>query len=128
MLHSLLERGTTTWEGPEGQESTIDFILVSDELAATMIHCRIHETEHGSDYKAIETVFDIDLPKQVVEQRLLFKNALWKSIQDRIELALQRLPILEGVQRQTDQLMAVVLEAIYTLIPKAKLSLYTKQW
>ena len=73
-----------------------------DELAASMIHCRILKTEHGSDHKAIETAFAIDLPEQVVEQRLLFKNALWKSIRDRIELALQRLPILEGVQRQTD--------------------------
>jgi endonuclease/exonuclease/phosphatase family metal-dependent hydrolase len=87
-LHSLLQRGVTTWEGPEGQESTIDLVLVSDELAATTIRCKIHKVEHGSDHKAIETVFDIDPPERVVERRLLFKNAPWKSICDRIELAL----------------------------------------
>jgi hypothetical protein len=70
-----LERGIATWEGPEGQESTIDLILVSDELAATVIRCGIHGTEHGSGHKVIETVLDIDPPERVVERRLLFKNA-----------------------------------------------------
>jgi hypothetical protein len=32
-LHSLLPRGTKTWQGPGGGESTIDLVLASTELA-----------------------------------------------------------------------------------------------
>jgi hypothetical protein len=87
-LHSLLQQGTITWEGPGGQESTIDLILASDELAGAVIRCSIHETEHSSDHKLIETTFDIEPLEQVVERRLLFKNAPWKAIQERIGRAL----------------------------------------
>jgi hypothetical protein len=69
-------------------ESTIDLILASKELAATLIQCRVHRTEHGLDYRAIKTSFSIALPELVVEQRLLFKNTLWKAIQERIARAL----------------------------------------
>jgi hypothetical protein len=51
-------------------------MLASDELAGTMIYCSIYGTEHGSDHKAIETTFDVEPLQQVVERRLLFKNAL----------------------------------------------------
>jgi hypothetical protein len=43
-------------------------------------------------------------------------------------LALRRLSIPSGVQRQTDQLMAVVFEAIFVLTPEAKPSPYAKRW
>jgi hypothetical protein len=60
-LSSLLKRGTKTWHGG-GQsgdcESTIDLALASDNLTDSMIQCAIHGTEHGSDHRAIETVFD----------------------------------------------------------------------
>jgi hypothetical protein len=95
-----------------------------------MIQCGIYGIEHGSDHKAIETTFDIDLLERVVKQRLLFKEAPWKRIRDRIGSSLQRLPLLipNRVQCQTDQLMTVVLEAIYALTPKAKPSPYAKRW
>jgi endonuclease/exonuclease/phosphatase family metal-dependent hydrolase len=73
-LRSLLPNGTKTW-ARNGQESTVDLIFASDELATTLIQCRAHGIEHGSDHRAIETTFNVAPPKRIVEQRLLFKNA-----------------------------------------------------
>ena len=75
-LHSLLERGTKTWIGQEGIESTVDLTLASEELAAEMIRCTTYEIEHGSDHLAIESVFDIEPPVRAVEQKLFLRNAL----------------------------------------------------
>ena len=88
-LTSLLPRGTKTWQR-NNQESTIDLVLASTELTAALIRCAVHETDHGSDHNAIETMFDIDNPIKVVEPRLLFKNALWKAIKERIAINLAR--------------------------------------
>ncbi len=58
-LQSLLPRGTKTWQ--KGPLSTIiDLVLVSEELAASVLKCDLHETEHGSDHSAIETGFELE--------------------------------------------------------------------
>src|SRR3981189_1726231 len=126
-LHSLLPIRVKTW-ARNGQQSTIDLILASDELAATLIKSGVHEVEHGSDHRAIETTFNIAPPEQIVVHRLLLKNAPWKAIQHRIARALQSTSIHEGTQTQIDQLMTIVLEAVHTLTPKAKPSPYAKRW
>ena len=126
-LQSLLPRGTKTWQKGES-ETTIDLILASEELASSMVKCLVHSTEHGSDHRAIETTFDIATPERFVEKRLLFKNAPWNDIRARITEGLQGVPVGGSVQWQTDHLMAVVLEAVNALTPKAKPSPYAKRW
>jgi endonuclease/exonuclease/phosphatase family metal-dependent hydrolase len=74
-LLSLLLQGMKTWEGPGGK-STINLMLVLAELAEEMVHCSIHPTEHRSDHRAIQTEFDLTMPKRMADLRLLFKNAL----------------------------------------------------
>jgi hypothetical protein len=108
-LRSLLPRGTVTQEADSS--STIDLMLASQELADTTIRCGIYSVEHGSDHRAIETVFDIKPSERVVGQRLLFKNAPWPAIRDRVDRSLRNTPISNNVQRQTDQLMRAVTEA-----------------
>jgi len=127
MLHSLLPRGTKTWQ-KGGSQTTVDLMLASDELSSTMTQCRVYGEEHGSDHWAIETIFDIKPPERLVEQRLLFKNAPWNAIRERISRRITITPMLGGVQFQTDHLMDVVLEAVQLLVPKAKPSQYTKRW
>lgn len=73
-LLSLLPRGTKTWQNGE-RESTIDLLLASEVLAENYLQCRVHETEHGSDHRAIEARFDFDLPEADRKPRLLLKNA-----------------------------------------------------
>ena len=126
-LCSLLPRGTKTWHRDE-QATTIDLVLASQELASATEKCRVHETEHGSDHRAIETTFDIATPERSMGERLLFKNAPWTEIRDRIASTLRFTPVGGRVQEQTDRLMSTVLEAVHKLTPKAKPSPYAKKW
>ncbi|KAF4415370.1 reverse transcriptase [Fusarium acutatum] len=114
-LLSLLPRGTKMWEGPGG-ESTIDLTLASAELADEMVHCGIYPTEHGSDHRAIQAEFDLAMPERTAEPRLLFKNALWNAIRERVKGKLSPLPRDGDVQTQTDRLIGVVLNAIHNLV------------
>lgn len=130
-LSSLLKRGTKTWQGG-GQggdhESTIDLVLASENLTGSMVKCAVHGTEHGSDHRAIETVFDVPVPVAKQQERLLLKNAPWKGINARITTSLDSTPSDGTVQQRTDRLMSVVLEAVRTLTPKARPSPYAKRW
>ena len=130
-LSSLLKRGTKTWQGG-GQsgdcESTIDLVLASENLTDSMVKCAIHGTEHGSDHRAIETVFDAPWPAPKHQERLLLKNAPWKEINARIASTLAATPSEGTVQQKTDRLMSAVWEAVHTLTPKAKPSPHAKRW
>lgn len=130
-LSSLLKRGTKTWQGG-GQggdyESTIDLVLASENLTGSMVKCAVHGTEHGSDHRAIETVFDVPVPVAKQQERLLFKNAPWKEINARITRSLDRTPSDGTVQQRTDRLMPAVVEAVHALTPKARPSPYAKRW
>ncbi|KAK0367645.1 hypothetical protein CLIM01_14998 [Colletotrichum limetticola] len=110
-LRSLLPRGTRTWEKNDAA-TTIDLSLASEELARTVVRCALHETDHDSDHRAIETIFDTAVPEIESRPRLLLKNAPWKQI----------------MQQQTDRLMSVVCEAVEALTPTDKPSPYAKRW
>ncbi|KAH7464218.1 hypothetical protein FOMA001_g17818 [Fusarium oxysporum f. sp. matthiolae] len=127
MLRSLLRRGTKTWQG-RNYETTIDLVLASEELADATINCAVHGTEHGSDHRTIETVFDISVPAPKQEEKLLFKNAPWKEIKGKIVDTLKDKPRGNTVQQKTDRLMTAVLEAVQALTPRAKPSPYAKRW
>jgi hypothetical protein len=86
-LSSLLRHGTKTWRGGD-YETTIDLVLVSEELKDATIKCAAHETEHRSDYHMIETIFDVLVPIPRPQERLLLKNAPWKEINARITSSL----------------------------------------
>jgi hypothetical protein len=126
-LESLLTRGTKTWQNVT-YATTIDLMLASQELASSVLKCKVHDSEHGSDHRAIETQFDVGVPDHAIQPRLLFKNAPWNAIRERIANALECRPACGDVQRQTDHLMQVVQEAVNTLTPKAKPSPYAKRW
>lgn len=96
-LISLLPRETKTWEGP-GDKSTIDLILASAELAEGMAHCWLYPTVHQIDHRAIQTEFDLVMPKTIVGPRLIFKNAPWNAIRERVRNKIAPLPWGTGVQ------------------------------
>ena len=114
-----------TWHGGD-HDSTIDLVLASKQLTASMVKCAVYGTEHRSDHRAIETVFDISVPVPKQQEQLLIKNAPWKEINARIAGTLDATPMEGTVQQKMDRLMAAVLEAIHTLTLKAKPSPYTK--
>jgi hypothetical protein len=130
-LSSLLKRGTKTWHGGgySGDcESTIDLALASENLTGSMIKCAVHGTEHGSDHRTIETVFDAPWAAPKQPERLLLKNAPWKEINARIAGTLAATPVGGSVQQKTDRLMSAVSEAVRALAPRAKPSPHAKRW
>jgi len=126
-LSSLLPRGIKTWQAG-GYESTIDLVLASEELREAAVKCGVQGTEHGSDHRTIETIFDISVPVPRLQERLLLKNAPWKEIRARIANSLGVTPLEGTVQQRTDRLMSAVSEAVHELTPKARPSLYAKRW
>ena len=94
---SLLPRGTKTWQSGN-RDSTIDLMLASKELAATVVKYDVHDTEYGSDHRAIETEFDVAPPERHVEPRLLWKNVPWGQIRDRVEIGLRVTPRGDNTQ------------------------------
>ncbi len=126
-LSSLLPRGTKTWQR-SNEESTIDLVLATAELADEVTSCVIHPTEHGSDHRAIQTTFDIRVPEQCFPQRLMLKSAPWIAIAARVEDELRPLPWDVDVQMQADQLMRVVTEVLHDLTPRAQPPPYAKRW
>lgn len=132
-LCSLLPRGTKTWQGYQGpdngiKESTIDLVLTTGELADEMVKCATLPTEYGSDHRAIQTVFDIEMPDRNAAPRLLLKNAPWKAIRDRIEAGLRPARWDGSLQDQVDRFMNVVLDAINDLTPRSRPTSYAKRW
>ena len=126
-LSSLLPRGTKTWSSGS-HETTIDLMLASGDMRDAVVKCTTMDTEHGSDHQTIDTVFDISTPPAEGQDRLLLKNAPWQEINARIARGLETIPLEGTVQRRTDQLMTVVLEAVHALTPKARPSPYAKRW
>jgi 3'(2'),5'-bisphosphate nucleotidase len=126
-ISSLLRRGTKTWHGRD-YETTIDLVLASEELTTSMVKCAIYRTEHGSDHRAIDTVFDALVPSPKHQERLLLRNAPWKKINARMASTLEVSPSDGTAQQETDRLMSAVLEAVHALTPKARPSPYAKRW
>ena len=61
-LQSLLQRGIKAWHNSSA-ESMIDLVLVLEELALNVIKCMLHNINYGSDYEAIETMFNVVVPE-----------------------------------------------------------------
>jgi hypothetical protein len=126
-LESLLPRGTKIWQNGT-LATTIDLMLASQELASSVLKCKVYDTEHGSDHRAIERQFEAGVPVHIIQPRLSLRNAPWKAIRERVACEVRDRPLCGDIQRQTDHLMRVVQEAVHTLTPKAKPSPYAKRW
>ncbi|KAL2016473.1 hypothetical protein VTK56DRAFT_3494 [Thermocarpiscus australiensis] len=126
-LSSLLPRGTKTWQAG-GYDSTLDLVLASGELSEATVKCAVYGTEHGSDHRTIETVFDVSVPLPRHQERLLLKNAPWKEIRAQIANTIGATPTEGTVQQRTDRLMSAVLGAVHALTSKARPSPYAKRW
>jgi Endonuclease-reverse transcriptase len=126
-LTSLLPRGTTTWQNGD-RESTIDPILASEELTERYLQCKFHETEHGSDHRAIETCFKVETPEATQQARALFKSASWGEIMEKVAEALNGFSRPLSTQDQANRLIGTVEKVVLKLTPKARPSPYAKRW
>ena len=92
-LSSLLKSGIIT-RSQRGDESTM-------VLANSVIWCKIHDISHGSDHVAIESSFDLSLPERPRIERLLFKEAPWCRIREKITVRSGCPGSLYGVTKTT---------------------------
>jgi hypothetical protein len=135
-LNCLLPAGTVTWEHQSMDiTSTVDLILGSKAVREELVHCRIHDPDHGSDHKPIEIEVDISSAIELpVRRKRLYKDTDWSRIRrkilDRIGdgSVLSRIPdpnLLDiAASSFTNQVDTVLEEEV----PKAKASPYAKRW
>ena len=99
-------------------------------LIEEKLFCRIHDTDHGSDYFAIKTFFPLNQPFLLCNvSRNLFKNVAWHKVKTEVS---SNLMLLIAIPNKLDlyftQLVKIVELAIAKHVLLAKSSLYAKQW
>lgn len=90
----------------------------------------MHDTKHGLDYSAIETVFALNQPIPAGgANRRLFKNALWDKVKEEVSKNLTSLTALPSeLDLYATHFINIVKRAINIHIPLAKPSPYAKRW
>ena len=46
---------------------SINLILVLDKVASIIVKCVVYRIEYGSNYRVIETTFNVIVPKRAIE-------------------------------------------------------------
>ncbi|KAF9728545.1 zinc knuckle [Paraphaeosphaeria minitans] len=131
-LQCPLPRGIETWVSYSGEHSsTIDLILVTQELASELQRCTTDSTAHGSDHLAICTEFAIDLTHEKGTPRKLWKKARWDPIRKVVagELERRSQPDIPGdVDSYCQFITECIAPAIEKHVPVARPSPYAKRW
>lgn len=130
-LQSLLPRGTITFEA-RSQKSTIDLVLASEGLSTKLNRCRIHPVEHGSDHRAIQSVFDMTSPTSTVEiPKWLFRQVDWAEVRRNLS-HLNDSPVNIGTPTELEQQSQILTQEVARVLnrvcPKSKPSPYCKRW
>jgi len=128
-LLSNLERGTITFRNPRGDESTLDLVLTSVELANEVQRCRARDNAHGSDHEPIEAVFMLQYVERPQQPKLLFRLAPWGKIRAMVHELLSVTPYEPtSVESCAARIINAVDFAIQTHCPVSKPSPYSKKW
>lgn len=127
-LQSLLPTGVITFVNDTGGTSTIDLMLTTPGLASELAKCSLWEHEYGSDHRAIQTSFCIDVESREMPERFLFKNAPWDKVRDAVKQEKETGFPATDVDEMVNRLMLWVNKAIKEHCPRAKPSPYTKRW
>ncbi|KAF9729205.1 hypothetical protein PMIN01_12895 [Paraphaeosphaeria minitans] len=131
-LQCPLPRGIETWISYNGEHSsTIDLILVTQELASEIQRCTTDSMAHGSDHLAICTEFAIDLTHEKGTPRKLWKKARWDPIRKVVagELERRSQPDIPGdVDSYCQFVTECIAPAIEKYVPVARPSPYAKRW
>jgi hypothetical protein len=131
-LQSLLPRGTPTWHANGGeQQSTIDLMLTTPELANEVKRCTTEGNEHGSDHQFIRTAFSTTTDIRTHMPKRLWKKAEWTKIKEDLEQILKIRPQPENpedVDNYWSYLQDIIDLPIRRHVPVAKPSPYAKRW
>jgi exonuclease III len=136
-LQTPLPRGIETWfSHDQSQSSTIDLILVTPTLMGEVTRCQTDYTEHGSDHKAIVTVFETRTSAQAPDQaenqrRRLWKEADWEKAREAVlnNITSNPQPMDRGdVDHYYKYITDLIAPAVRDHIPRAKPAPYAKRW
>jgi hypothetical protein len=127
-LQSLLPVGVITFISDAGRSSTIDLMMATPGLTSELAKCSVWEHEYGSDHRAIQTSFWMDVDKQESQERLLFKNAPWDKIREAVAQEKEEGFLTEDVDMMAEQLTGWVNKAVEAHCPRARPSPYMKRW
>lgn len=127
-LESLLPTGTVTYEGSQGQTSTIDLTLATPQLASDYTHCSIWGNEYGSDHRAIHTCFRIERDEHEDQEKLTLKNAPWGRIRDTVLQQKEEGFPATDVDKMVECLTKWVGTALQAHCPRTRPSPYMKRW
>lgn len=129
-LHSMLPRGTKTFKvGP--YETTIDLALASDGLSRRMLRCQIHDTEHGSDHRAIASTFNDRRRQDDNPRRLNHRMTNWDAVRNDLQQYVASIPEIHDagdLELQSDAITRCVQEAVARHTPEMRPSRYMKAW
>ena len=128
-LTSILERGTITFRNRRGDESTLDLVLTSSELANEVQCCHVRDNPQGSDHEPIEAVFTLQYEEAPHQPKLLFRLAPWDKIRAMVQ---ELLPITPHDPTSVESCAARIINAVNFAIqkycPVSKPSPYSKKW
>lgn len=129
-LQSLLPRGTKTFQ--VGQyETTIDLALASDVLAAQMLRCEVHDVEHGSDHRAIASVFNDRRRHTVTPATVNYQKTDWYAARQDLRQCCQAVATInskDDFEKQVKDIVQLVSDVVARHTPKARPSRYAKAW
>lgn len=131
-LQLLLPRGILTYGSYDGvNTSTIHHLFASENLTDLLIQCGISTTEHRSDHRPIQCLFEARVDEnQATLGGQLYEKADWDEIQRRF---LECMPPLQTCQTKPDleeystKLLDSIIQCLEN-IPRASLSPYAKRW
>lgn len=127
-LQSLLQTGVITFVSDAGRRSTIDLMLATPGLTSELAKCSVREHEYGSDHRAIQTSFWMDVDRQENQGRLLFKNAPWDKKMEVVEQRKEAGFPTEDANVMSSRLTSWVNKALEKHCPRVKPSPYMKRW
>ena len=128
-LQSLLPIGRLTWESPgRDAATTIDLVLASPRLTDCKMQCDLSPTRHGSDHRAIDTSFALDLLDIQDEPCYNFDKAPWEEIRAVVKTRLFPVNMHDDVDQFAYQFTRMVVGVLDERVPKRKPSPYAKRW
>lgn len=131
-LQHSLPRGTITYSHYNGAgQTTIDLVLVSQELRDSIVQCQTSETDHGSDHRLIESIFQIRWSgRNPRPGRLMFNRADWTLIHAEAKTIHVEKDIRSAVELdQAAQAFGTrVQEILEKHVPRSKQHPHAKRW
>lgn len=127
-LSSNLPTGTPTYFSAQGNETTIDLCLNTEELTGKVMKCRTREElDHNSDHMPIETILNISIGVTPPQEKYSWERLDHTKFEGMLHQKLPNPPIevvtSDAIDFYTQELSKVISAAIAKSTPKTVVTL-----